>query len=349
MRKVFVILILVAIVIFSGCTKKEQPVGNEEKPVVAKKEETNVSAPTTEEKIPKLSPLMQVSAGKDPDLSEYSGKLYIAYERFTGETDDIHVSTYTSGKISKPEKVVETNLNDLAPSLQEYSGNLYLFWTQDTPPRGRYADVQFKFLSGNIWSAKQRADELDSFFYYHNQSGIVFNKKLLMFWTSGRPGERGKIGTQYYTGEGWFIGIPVSIENVNEKDAKVTISDNTVHIIYESYAPNANSNEIYYKSYTDKGFWTGGVKLSEDLQTDFKSVGDIVSFNGKLYALWVADGDIYLSILEGARWNAPIKLTSDSIPQGEPVIEEFNGELYVAYSQMEENNAPFVYLANLEV
>lgn len=355
MKQVLIAAILItAIVVASGCIEfaenANKSAGAEEQVQqnITPEENITIVKEAVEQK-PALANKIYVGPGRSSALAEYNGTLFIAYQRYRGATEDIYYANYNGKSVSGQQKLISTELNDITPSLNIFGSKLYLFYTKSATGIELSSDIYFEAYDSTKWGAEQKANDFDTIRYPHGQSAIAYNNKLLLFWTKGRPGEIGKIGTQYFDGKDfWGDGIIVSAENVNEKNPKVSATGNMIDMIYEGYAPNAESNHVYYRNY-DGTRWSGAERISNESNANFKETGGIIRFNGKIYALWFAGGNLYLSIKEGSSWGETIKLSTGSQQQEEPTIAEYNGKLYVSYTQIEESGTPFVYLAELKV
>jgi len=347
MEKWHVAIILAILIGISGCVQQEK-----EKEIVAGEPNATVDQPKEPEvvveeapKIPTLANEIQIGPGRASSLAGF-GSLYVAYQRFTGESDDIYYAIYSDGKLSKPEKATDASVDEINANLAVSNGKLYLFYTSAASGAQISSEINFKEFSGQKWLAEKSGPEISVVLYPHNQTVLQHNKKLLLFWTRGRPNAQGAIGTQYYDGETWLDGIKVTAENVNEKNAKVAGSEDWIHLVYEGYAGNAENNEVYYRYYNGVA-WSGAESLTGSINADFFGSGGVAEFNGKVYAIWFTRGGIYLSIKEGRIWSDPIKLEVAGVVD-EPTIAEYNGKLFVSYTKITENGAPFVYLAELQ-
>ncbi len=354
MKKLLLIALLLIFVLVSGCvavqkkeSEKEAPELENKTPVV--EQQKNISENISKEvtQTLKLENELYVGNGRASAIAEYNGNLYIAYQRYAGSTDDVYYATYNGGRISSAINAVTGAVNEINPSLTEFKGKLYLFYTKvGIGSTGYSSNIYFKSYNGSAWNSENKANDFVDIWYPHNQTGVAYDGKLLLFWMKGRPNERGAIGTQYFDGGFWLDAIKVSVENVNEKNGKVFAEDKTIYMIYEGFAGNAESSQIYARTYNGNA-WSGAEKISGDIQTAFKSTGGIVKYNDKIYAIWTAGDSIYASIKIGNAWGTPIKLLTGNVD--EPTIAEYDGKLYMSYTRIKESGASFVYLAELKV
>ncbi len=344
MKKILIVFVLAVIIGIAGCVQEEK----KEAPV----EEKNISGEiiaenTTEEASPEPeSPIVLdekvVGHGRSSSLVSNGGTLYIAYQRYTGN-EDIYYATYKNGSISKPAVAIKEVIDEITPSLVIFGGKVYLFYTKSSG--GLSSNVPFKIFEGEEWSRENDGPDIYEIWYPHNQSALYHKNKILLFWSKGRANERGNIGAQYYDGSHWIDGIKVSAENIDERNPKVNSTNSGIHLLFEGYAPNGESSEVYYR-YHDGFEWSSAKKISGSVDDSFKSSGAVIERDGKILAFWFAKGRIYLSIKEGGEWKDPVLLISENTVQ-EPAIAEQDEKLFISYTKWA-GNVPYVYLAELK-
>ncbi len=344
MEKLYVALVLAVIIGIAGCVqeeKKEPPAADnntsaKEPPIIEK----NITV--EEPQSPTLLNEKLIGHGRYSALISSGETLHIAYQRYTG-SEDIYHATYKEGVISTSEVVANEVTDEISPSFAIYNGNIYLFYTRTAGAQA--SNMPFKVLDGGTWSKINDGPSIYEIWYPHNQSTLYHKKKILLFWARGMPNERGNIGAQYYDGSSWIDAIKVSAENVDERNPKVNSTNLDIHLIYDGYAANGDSNEVYYRLHN--GFeWSSAEKISGSVKENFKSSGAIIVRDEIILALWFAKGKLYLSIKEGAEWSDPIVLISEETVQ-EPAIAVHQGKLLVSYTKWKEN-VPYVYLAELK-
>ncbi len=378
MKNLYTIVLLATVLAVSGCvgaekvaqeevaqkvpaeniTEKEnvtaeQPAAAEEKKEEAPKAEVpkeETKEPETP-KVPKLVDEKLVITGSNPVITEHKNKLWIAYQKYGGISEDIYARSF-DGKIFDSGMLVSSStVDDMQPAIISYLGNLYVFFTQ-TIPRSQTATLFYSIYDGKIWSNATIVSDLDLIYYYHNSSALqTADGNVLLFWTKGKPSDYGFISSRLLKRDYWIDGVTLTVAAAvtDDKNPKVISVGKNIYVLYDNFAPNGGKNEVYIKKYTSDNVWESAIKLTEDSESLYKSAGSLAYFNEKFYVVWVEKGDFYLRASnDGLLWDKTIRLTSTNAVEEEPSLASFNGTLYMAYTKYN-NNAPFVYLAKLDV
>ncbi|HIJ99133.1 TPA: hypothetical protein H1005_04260 [archaeon] len=355
MKNSYIIVLLAAVLIISGCISAQGPLENKtETPIggnvtTLPPEPVNISVPpTSTEKTYSIIDEKLATPGKNPAIAIYNGKLWIAYERFTGSSEDIYVKSFDGKSFGSDVLIENSDIDDIQPASISYSGNLYIFYTQ-TVPRSQAATIYYKIFNGKDWSGKKEVGALESLFYYYNSSAVIYKNDLYLFWTKGKPTDYGFTSSRLLRGDFWFDGITLTgiAATTDDKNPQATLHGKDILVLYENYIPNGELNDVYVKKYAG-GFWSTAVKLTGESENKFKSSGSLYSFNGKVYAIWIEQDDLYMrTSSDGLVWGKIRRLTESDDAEDEPSLMEYNGNLYIAFTKYKEG-APFVYLAKLD-
>ncbi len=365
MKSLYLVVFLALIVAVSGCVGEKKGTGtkeisleiNETKEVsetpaspTEVSGENETVAQEVEQKAPKITDEKSVTAGSNPALVLYKTKLWMAYQRFTGNSEDVYLRSFDGKSFSGVEAVSASEIDDMQPAVVSYLGSIYIFFTQ-TIPGSQTAAIYYKTYDGKNWTGIKKVSDLDDIFYYHNSSAVLMaDGNVLLFWTKGKRSDYGFVSSRLLKGDYWVDGITMTTAAAvtDDRNPKVIVKGKDIFVLYDNFVPNGEKSDVYFKKYSD-GFWGSGVKLTEDSENKFKSAGSIAYFNEKIYAVWVEQGDLYLrTSQDGLAWSKTLRLTNSKEIEDEPYLAEYNGDLYISYTKYN-GNAPYVYLAKLGV
>lgn len=349
--KVLFAILLVALVLISGCVDapasegaaEESEIIVEEEIIVVEEQEPEEPAPTpaVETAEPRIKTLLTVGNGKMPAMIEYNETLYIVYGKFTGTVFDLHYNTYNGG-ISKKTKVASTTKDDMYPSLAVYKGQLFLFWTESPSLTSLNNLIDYVVCDGTRWGKTQTVSGLD-YNPYTRTSATTQDNVLYLTWNEGLFEQQGKIYSKKWTGSEWLAGPLQTIGIANEKNPALTSYKDMLHMLFESYYET--KNEIF-----EKGFeleWRKATQLTNSENPAYKTTGSVAVFDDLLYMTWYADDEIYMSTYNGRTYSDAVQLTNNTYVDESPAIAAYNGKLYISWVDYENNNVPYIRLGVL--
>src|SRR3989344_1972601 len=158
MEKLHFAIILAIIIGVSGCVQAEKnqqivqnttPEENKSAPSPITK---NVSeGPVQTASTPTLANEMYIAPGSSPSITDYYGTMHIAYQRFTGASEDIYIATYNGEKVGTPLAISASGLNDISPSITATPGKLYAFYTKTATSGEQNSNIYYKYYEKQ-WS-----------------------------------------------------------------------------------------------------------------------------------------------------------------------------------------------------
>jgi len=353
MKRIILILLVIALVLTAGCIGEKEADAEEKITETPVAEEPEIEEEPEPEEAPKVEEASEkkieiigakrISDGKDPEAVYYDGELYVFYNKYTGKVYDTYYKTYDSSEFSDKTLVVNTTKDDYYPTAVVFEDVLFLFTTQVTDLNAETSLISYTLFNGKIWTDKGDIPKIE-YGAYRGASAEIYDSKLHLFWSYGLETQRGKIYSKIYeTSMGWYSGPQVTLATGSEKNPSLTYYKGDLAMLYESYAPKGN--DIYHKKYDES--WSGATKISETNNPLSKTTGDLVSYKGKLYAIWVAEEELYLRIYDGTSWGETTRLTENKHNDEDPSLAEFDGKLYITWTNYEIGGHPNVYFGEL--
>ncbi len=253
-----------------------------------------------------------------PQICEFQGKLYIAWQTWDNNTSDgadsdivMKVFDGTAlldegaswSSVAKP--MIGDQGNDNAPQLQVFNDLMYLVWsTDDKVGNGADFDILSRSFDGNQWNpAVELTSASDNGGDQHPHTDVIDGKLYVIWQTADDTMATGKdddIVMKEYDGEAWNDILEITSSDIlghkdSQSDAFPLLASyqGSIFTIWQTNDPvtsSGNDWDIVLCSHNgDK--WS---KITELTQTDdagddggiYASGMDVVVFDDKMYIVW---------------------------------------------------------------
>jgi len=329
------------------------------------------------------SPIMEITDKGDTReddsvvLVVYRNRLYAIWSASVDEdffSDDDLVMKWTEDGISwspmvKVSPLIMGGMNDW-PSPAVYNGRLYIFWktTDTTISTDDDMDIVYRWWDGTRFGPIEEVTvdqgELDWAY-----DVAVYNGRLYLAWETdiGVMTFNVDIMVKSFDGVSWTSRMDMcpADDTVKDEIPKLYVWHNPVRGKDELYLiwGRGNGNQygtgdvdVVIRVY-DGSSWSGMQEISIPNEKRQNMGYHLVSYNGRLYAIWVRGnraevidrndylvvykiwGDILVRSYDGYAWSGPKELTSESQNDeaSDPTIAVYNGTLYALWSQPYDN------------
>ena len=247
----------------------------------------------------------------NPQLCEYKGDLYIAWQTWDGDTSDgadadivMKVFDGTSwASVAKP--MIGDEGNDYSPQLQVFSGLMYLVWsTDDKVGNGADLDILSRSFDGNQWNPAIELTPASDNGDDHHPDAKVMDGKLYVIWQTAddsiATGKDDDIVMRDYDGEDWGEILEITSSDIlghkdTESDSFPLLMnyEDSVFTIWQTNDPVTSSGNDWdiVLCFHNGDKWS---KITELTQTDdagddggtYARGMDAVVFDGKMYIIW---------------------------------------------------------------
>jgi parallel beta-helix repeat protein len=250
-----------------------------------------------------------------PFVIANGSEIFVSYKRYSGRNWDVYfVKSIDDGNTwLTPQKVVESDANEIEPIMVIYGSNIYIVYEGNA---NNNFDAWFtKSLDGgNTWSVPVK---LSSSPEYEGHPYIIIDKLGVIYVTY--DGDGGIFATTSEdAGESWSPPLKISNSSKSEWNPYMATDDFGVYL---TYASRENStNYVWFSKTIDGGKnWSRSVKV--DLNTPWQGRPAIAAWGGEIYVTYSAiDGisplnyDVKFTKSEdgGSNWSPPIKVYTGS-------------------------------------
>ena len=246
-----------------------------------------------------------------PQLCEYKGTLYIAWQTWDNDTSDgadadIVMKAFDGtawSSVAKP--MIGDQGNDNSPQLQVFNDLMYLVWsTDDKVGNGADFDILSRSFDGNQWNpAVELTSASDSGDDYHPNAKVMDGKLYVIWQTADDTMATGKdddIVMRNYDGDDWSDIIEMTSSDIlghkdSESDAFPLLMDygDSIFTIWQTNDPVTSSGNdwdivlCYHNG--DKWSKMTELNLADDAGDDggvYASGMDAVVFDDKMYIIW---------------------------------------------------------------
>ena len=246
-----------------------------------------------------------------PQLCEYQGKLYLAWQTWDNNTSDgadadIVMKAFDGtswASVAKP--MIGDEGNDNSPQLQVFNDLMYLVWsTDDKAGNGTDFDILSRSFDGNQWNpATELTSASDSGDDYHPYTKVMAGKLYVIWQTADDTIATGKdddIVMRNYDGKDWSDILEITSSDMlghkdSESDAFPLLMDygSRIFTIWQTNDPvtsYGNDWDIVLLFHNgDKWSKTIELTLADDAGNDggiYATGMDAVVFDDKMYVIW---------------------------------------------------------------
>ncbi|MCD1261193.1 hypothetical protein B5M42_020550 [Paenibacillus athensensis] len=193
-------------------------------------------------------------AAQNASVAVYGSKLYLAWCESDGSATQIRVKAYdgTSWSFVDGNATTGMNINTAktagAPSLEVYSGSLYLAWTE---ANDNFADqVRVKMYNGTSWTSVDGGDSVNGINYSTTKAASTvriaeYDGNLYATWSEGNPYKQ--IRVKKYDGASWTSADSGGAQGLNKSATANAIFGFLAVFddgLYNIFLENNGSNQV---------------------------------------------------------------------------------------------------------
>jgi len=246
-----------------------------------------------------------------PQLCEYKGKLYVAWQTWDNNTSDgadadivmkiFDGASWTS--VAKP--MIGDEGNDHTPRLQVFNELMYLVWsTNDKVGNGDDFDIISRSFDGNQWNPAIELTSASDTGNDHLPYTAVIDGKLYAIWQTAddtiSDGKDDDIVMRNYDGDVWSDILEItSSEILGHKDSEsdafplLTSYQDNIITLWQTNDPITSSGNdwdiVLCSNNGDKWSRISEVTQADDTGDDggtYAAGADMVVFDDKMYIIW---------------------------------------------------------------